>query len=104
MDLSLRDALGGGGGGVPGGAPAEALLKRDFVATLEKESYDDKVGETVSKSDYRPLLDGKDAKSGKSSRTLTQRCEDREALFPDVMLTPEGGFSLLQEASAVWIF
>ncbi|XP_034411211.1 microtubule-associated protein 4 [Cyclopterus lumpus] len=64
MDLSLRDALGGGGGGVPGGAPAEALLKRDFVASLEKESYDDKVGETVSKSDYRPLLDGKDAKSG----------------------------------------
>ncbi|XP_027138998.1 microtubule-associated protein 4 isoform X7 [Larimichthys crocea] len=64
MDLSLRDALGGGGGGVPGGAPAEALLKRDFVATLEKESYDDKVGETVSKSDYRPLVDGKDTKSG----------------------------------------
>ncbi|XP_068557772.1 microtubule-associated protein 4-like isoform X2 [Cebidichthys violaceus] len=64
MDLSLRDALGGGGGGVPGGAPAEALLKRDFVASLEKESYDDKVGETVSKSDYRPLLDGKDTKSG----------------------------------------
>ncbi|XP_032386823.1 microtubule-associated protein 4 isoform X2 [Etheostoma spectabile] len=64
MDLSLRDALGGGGGGVSGGAPAEALLKRDFVASLEKESYDDKVGETVSKSDYRPLLDGKDTKSG----------------------------------------
>ncbi|XP_054870582.1 microtubule-associated protein 4 isoform X1 [Amphiprion ocellaris] len=63
MDLSLRDALGGGGGGVPGGAPAEALLKRDFVASLEKDSYDDKVGETVSKSDYRPLLDGKDTKS-----------------------------------------
>ncbi|XP_071348040.1 microtubule-associated protein tau-like isoform X3 [Trachinotus anak] len=62
MDLSLRDALGGGG--VPGGAPAEALLKRDFMSTLEKESYDDKVGETVSKSDYRPLLDGKDTKSG----------------------------------------
>ncbi|XP_068195968.1 microtubule-associated protein 4-like [Antennarius striatus] len=64
MDLSLRDALGGGAGGVPAGAPAEALLKRDFVAKLEKESYDDKVGETVSKSDYRPLLDGKDIKSG----------------------------------------
>ncbi|XP_034743546.1 microtubule-associated protein 4 isoform X6 [Etheostoma cragini] len=64
MDLSLRDALGGGGGGVSGGAPAEALLKRDFMASLEKESYDDKVGETVSKSDYRPLLDGKDTKSG----------------------------------------
>ncbi|XP_039999642.1 microtubule-associated protein 4-like [Xiphias gladius] len=64
MDLSLRDALAGAGRGVPGGAPAEALLKRDFMASLEKESYDDKVGETVSKSDYRPLLDGKDTKSG----------------------------------------
>ncbi|XP_057712932.1 microtubule-associated protein 4-like isoform X2 [Corythoichthys intestinalis] len=64
MDLSLRDALGGGGGGVPGGAPAEPLIKRDFMSTLEKESYDDKVGETMTKSDYRPLLDGKDAKSG----------------------------------------
>ena len=76
MDLSLRDALGGGGGGVPGGAPAEALLKRDYVASLEKESYDDKVGETVSKSDYRPLLDGKDTKSGESLCLCLQRCEE----------------------------
>ncbi|KAK2821897.1 hypothetical protein Q5P01_021962 [Channa striata] len=58
MDLSLRDAQGGGG--VPGGTPSEGLLKRDFMATLEKESYHDKVGET----DCRPLLDGKDIKSG----------------------------------------
>ncbi|XP_061695624.1 microtubule-associated protein 4-like [Syngnathoides biaculeatus] len=64
MDLSLRDALGGGGGGVPGGTPAEAILKRDFMSALEKESYDNKVGETMTKSDYRPLLDGKDAKIG----------------------------------------
>ncbi|XP_051943690.1 microtubule-associated protein 4 isoform X2 [Hippocampus zosterae] len=64
MDLSLRDALGGGGGGVPSGAPAEALMKRDFMSALEKESYDDKVGETMTKSDYRPLLDGKDGKNG----------------------------------------
>ncbi|XP_053738458.1 microtubule-associated protein 4-like isoform X1 [Synchiropus splendidus] len=64
MDFSLRDALGGGGGGIQGGAPPEALLKRDFVDALSKESYDDKVGETVTKSDYRPLLDGKDNKSG----------------------------------------
>lgn len=75
MDLSLRDALAGAGRGVPGGAPAEALLKRDFMASLEKESYDDKVGETVSKSDYRPLLDGKDTKSGMSPWASTQRCE-----------------------------
>ncbi|XP_056149655.1 microtubule-associated protein 4-like [Lampris incognitus] len=69
MDLSLRDALGGvgGGGGVPGGAPGESLLKRDFMASLEKDSYDDKVGERVAKSDYRPLVDGKDTKSGLGS-------------------------------------
>lgn len=67
MDLSLRDALGGG---VPSGTPAEALLKRDFAATLEKEAYDDKVGETVSKSDYRPLLDGKDTKTGESPQSV----------------------------------
>ncbi|XP_047444730.1 microtubule-associated protein 4 isoform X2 [Mugil cephalus] len=78
MDLSLRDALGGGGGGVPGGAPAEALLKRDFVATLEKESYDDKVGETVSKSDYRPLLDGKDTKSGPGMMSSTMSSGGRQ--------------------------
>ncbi|XP_061746100.1 uncharacterized protein LOC133544887 [Nerophis ophidion] len=64
MDLRLTDALGGSGGAVPGGAPADALLKRDFMSALEKESYDDKVGEKMSKSDYRPLLDGKDNKSG----------------------------------------
>uniref|UniRef100_A0A3Q3S700 Microtubule-associated protein n=1 Tax=Mastacembelus armatus TaxID=205130 RepID=A0A3Q3S700_9TELE len=81
MDLSLRDALGGGGGGVPGMAPAEALLKRDFVATLEKESYDDKVGEKVSKSDYRPLLDGKDTKSGMSPWPYMQRCDEGTCFF-----------------------
>ncbi|XP_014877516.1 microtubule-associated protein 4-like [Poecilia latipinna] len=72
MDLSLRDALGGGGGG----APAEPLLKRDFVASLEKESYDDKVGETVSKTDYRPLVDGKDTKSGKLPLVCMKSCEN----------------------------
>lgn len=72
MDLSLRDALGGGGGG----APAEPLLKRDFVASLEKESYDDKVGETVSKTDYRPLVAGKDTKSGKLPLVCMKSCEN----------------------------
>lgn len=90
MDLSLRDALGGGGGAVPGGAPAEALLKRDFVATLEKESFDDKVGETVSKSDYRPLLDGKDTKSGELPQVFMQRCENGLCAFFNVMLIPVG--------------
>lgn len=58
MDLSLRDALGGDG--VPVGGQAEALLKRDL-------DYDNKVGETVSKSDYQPSLGGKDTSSGELS-------------------------------------
>lgn len=92
MDLSLRDALGGGGGGVQGGAPGDALLKRDFVASLEKESYDDKVGETVSKSDYRPLLDGKDTKSGK----LLQAFKHRHSDFLHVIFIPVGMFTLAE--------
>lgn len=83
MDLSLRDALGGGG--VPSGTPAEALLKRDFVASLEKEAYDDKVGETVSKSDYRPLLDGKDPKSGEWPSALA-RCQTLTIGYPLALL------------------
>lgn len=75
MDLSLRDALGGGG--VPGGAPADSLVKRDFMSSLEKEGYDDKVGESVSKSDYRPLLDGKDTKSGTSPSACARGRECR---------------------------
>lgn len=90
MDLTLRDALGGGGGGVPGGNPADALLKRDFVATLEKDSYDDKVGETISKSDYRPLLDGKDTKSGEWPAAFVHRHEEEVMLLLNVMLIPVG--------------
>nr|XP_057922050.1 microtubule-associated protein 4-like isoform X6 [Doryrhamphus excisus] len=78
MDLSLRDALGGGGGAVPGGAPADALLKRDFMSALEKESYDDKVGEKMSKSDYRPLLDGKDTKSGSGMMSSVMQTDGRQ--------------------------
>ncbi len=58
MDFSLRDAF-------TDGAPKatqDSRLKRDFVAGLEAQTYDDKVGETVGKTDYRPLLDGMDGK------------------------------------------
>ncbi|XP_029498602.1 microtubule-associated protein 4-like isoform X5 [Oncorhynchus nerka] len=58
MDLSLHDALRDG---VPKSGP-DSLVRRDFMASLEKETFDDKVGETVGKTDYRPLLDGKDGK------------------------------------------
>eukprot|EP00063_Salmo_salar_P020965 XP_013995800.1 PREDICTED: microtubule-associated protein 4-like isoform X4 [Salmo salar] len=58
MDLSLHDALTDG---APKSGP-DSLVRRDFMASLEKETFDDKVGETVGKTDYRPLLDGKDGK------------------------------------------
>ncbi|XP_029560873.1 microtubule-associated protein 4 isoform X4 [Salmo trutta] len=58
MDLSLHDALTDG---APKSGP-DSLVRRDFLASLEKETFDDKVGETVGKTDYRPLLDGKDGK------------------------------------------
>lgn len=58
MDFSLRDAFSDG---APKAAQ-ESLLKRDFVAGLEAQTFDDKVGETVGKTEYRPLLDGIDGK------------------------------------------
>lgn len=50
-DLSLTDALNDS---VP---DVEKVVERDFVATLEAESFDDQVGEMVGKTDYIPLLD-----------------------------------------------
>ncbi|XP_039532423.1 microtubule-associated protein 4 isoform X5 [Pimephales promelas] len=58
MDFSLRDAFTDGASK----ATQDSLLKRDFVAGLEAQTFDDKVGETVKKTDYRPLLDGMDGK------------------------------------------
>ncbi|XP_056091390.1 microtubule-associated protein 4 isoform X7 [Rhinichthys klamathensis goyatoka] len=58
MDFSLRDAFKDGASK----ATQDSLLKRDFVSGLEAQTFDDKVGETVGKTDYRPLLDGMDGK------------------------------------------
>ncbi|XP_029109649.1 microtubule-associated protein 4-like isoform X3 [Scleropages formosus] len=52
MDLSLSNALKD----APPPQP-ESLVQRDFIATLEAQAFEDKVGETVGKSEYRPLLD-----------------------------------------------
>lgn len=52
-DLTLSDALTDS---VP--PPVEEnTVERDFMATLEAETFEDKVGETVGKTDYVPLLD-----------------------------------------------
>ncbi|XP_073757221.1 microtubule-associated protein 4 isoform X14 [Callorhinus ursinus] len=50
-DLSLADAL------TEPPPEIEEEIKRDFIATLEAEAFDDVVGETVGKTDYIPLLD-----------------------------------------------
>ncbi|XP_008578840.1 PREDICTED: microtubule-associated protein 4 isoform X2 [Galeopterus variegatus] len=58
-DLSLADAL------TDPPPEIEEEIKRDFIATLEAEAFDDVVGETVGKTDYIPLLDV-DEKTGNS--------------------------------------
>lgn len=58
MDFSLRDAFTDGASK----STQDSLLKRDFMAGLEAQTFDDKVGETVGKTEYRPLLDGMDGK------------------------------------------
>ncbi|NWT13081.1 MAP4 protein, partial [Vireo altiloquus] len=53
-NLSLADAL------TEPPHDIEEEVKRDFIATLEAEKFDDVVGETVDKTDYVPLLDDED--------------------------------------------
>ncbi|XP_008945074.1 PREDICTED: microtubule-associated protein 4-like, partial [Merops nubicus] len=57
-NLSLADAL------TEPPPEIEEEVKRDFIATLEAEKFDDVVGETVDKTDYVPLLDDDDARAG----------------------------------------
>ncbi|XP_058480561.1 microtubule-associated protein 4-like isoform X3 [Solea solea] len=59
LDLDLVDALTD----APQMGP-ESRVERDFVAQLEAEAFDDKVGETVGKTDYIPLLDNDDPRAG----------------------------------------
>ncbi|XP_066482907.1 microtubule-associated protein 4 isoform X3 [Tiliqua scincoides] len=57
-NLSLADAL------TEPPPQIEEEVKRDFIATLEAEKFDDVIGETVGKTDYVPLLDDDDPKAG----------------------------------------
>ncbi|XP_059245596.1 microtubule-associated protein 4 isoform X6 [Mustela nigripes] len=67
-DLSLADAL------TEPPPEIEEEIKRDFIATLEAEAFDDVVGETVGKTDYIPLLDV-DEKTG-NSESKKKSCSD----------------------------
>ncbi|XP_013923115.1 PREDICTED: microtubule-associated protein 4-like [Thamnophis sirtalis] len=54
QNLSLADAL------TEPPPQIEEEVKRDFMATLEAEKFDDVIGEKVGKTDYVPLLDDDD--------------------------------------------
>ncbi|GAA6107141.1 microtubule-associated protein 4 isoform X2 [Tachysurus ichikawai] len=59
-DLTLSDALNDSVS-----PPAEEnMVQTDFFAKLEAETFEDKVGETVGKTDYIPLLDDDGKETG----------------------------------------
>lgn len=61
-DLNLSDALTDS---VPQPG-VESMVEKDFVAQLEAETFDDQVKEMVEKSDYVPLLDNDDTRTGET--------------------------------------
>lgn len=70
-NLSLADAL------TEPPHDIEEEVKRDFIATLEAEKFDDVVGETVDKTDYVPLwmtmtMRNLGARSPKAKATRTE--------------------------------
>ncbi|KAK9395983.1 microtubule-associated protein 4-like [Crotalus adamanteus] len=58
QNLSLADAL------TEPPPQIEEEVKRDFIASLEAEKFDDVIGEKVGKTDYVPLLDDEDGDGG----------------------------------------
>ncbi|XP_031201080.1 microtubule-associated protein 4 isoform X3 [Mastomys coucha] len=88
-DLSLVDAL------TEPPPEIEGEIKRDFMATLEAEPYDDIVGETVEKTEFIPLLDG-DEKTGNSESKKkpcvdTSQVEDIPSSKPTLLANGDHG-------------
>nr|XP_044992817.1 microtubule-associated protein 4 isoform X6 [Jaculus jaculus] len=88
-DLSLADAL------TEPSPEIEEEIKRDFIATLEAEAYDDVVGETVGKTDYIPLMDVDDttgtSESKKKPCSDTSQVDDTPASKPTVLANGDHG-------------
>lgn len=82
-NLSLADAL------TEPPPEIEEEVKRDFIATLEAEKFDDVVGETVNKTDYVPLLDDDDAKAGGKAHADSNQVE-RKCLGTEQKSSPCG--------------
>ncbi|XP_060950204.1 microtubule-associated protein 4 isoform X5 [Limanda limanda] len=86
LDLSLSDALAD----APQTGQVESLVERDFMAQLEAETFDDKVGETVGKTDYIPLLDNVDTRADTGSAVENGEQEARGVQKPGCKLTSGG--------------
>jgi microtubule-associated protein 4 len=85
-DLSLADAL------TEPSPEIEEEIKRDFIATLEAEPFDDVVGETVGKTDYIPLLDvDEKAESKKKPCSDTSHVEGTPSSKPAVLANGDHG-------------
>ncbi|KAB0377841.1 hypothetical protein FD755_009419 [Muntiacus reevesi] len=91
-DLSLADAL------TEPSPEIEEEIKRDFIATLEAEAFDDVVGETVGKTDYIPLLDV-DEKTG-NSESKKKPCSDTSQVegFPTEFLDEKVAYQGFQNS------
>ncbi|XP_062978277.1 uncharacterized protein LOC134395923 isoform X2 [Elgaria multicarinata webbii] len=72
-NLSLADAL------TEPPPQIEEEVKRDFMATLEAEKFDDVIGETVGKTDYIPLLDDDDPKAGNQEAKTKPHADNVQA-------------------------
>ncbi|XP_026057429.1 microtubule-associated protein 4 isoform X7 [Carassius auratus] len=88
-DLSLTDALTDS---VPQ-PDLEKMVERDFMATLEAETFDDQVGETVDKTNFVPLLDN-DGKDPSTVQQEVQGAQNPGAVNP---LMPQKETSLQSE-------
>ncbi|XP_025026825.1 microtubule-associated protein 4 isoform X10 [Python bivittatus] len=69
-NLSLADALS------EPPPQIEEEVKRDFIASLEAEKFDDVIGEKVGKTDYVPLLDDDDPDAGNQEAKAKPRAEN----------------------------
>lgn len=81
-DLSLTDAL------TEPSPEIEEEIKRDFIATLEAETFDDVVGETVGKTEYIPLLDGDENTGNPESKKKS--CSDTSQVEGTSSAKPKG--------------
>uniref|UniRef100_A0A8C5RL78 Microtubule-associated protein 4 n=1 Tax=Laticauda laticaudata TaxID=8630 RepID=A0A8C5RL78_LATLA len=70
QNLSLADAL------TEPTPQIEEEVKRDFMASLEAEKFDDMIGEKVGKTDYVPLLDDDEPKAGNQEAKAKLQAEN----------------------------